>query len=165
MKKLSANCAMFAITDNKDSLEGGKKSAPQVKTEFMNLMGDNRFQEYVSKAFLFAEATFSNDWQNYKNELEQTKQHLNQSLTKTCAVIDKIIEELKTDVKHIHEYKDHIQTLQNKYLAPLEKLEFQLNTHRKPASIIKIEYDRIVNSEKFKVFLKHTFELSKSITH
>ncbi len=152
----------FAITDNKDSLEGGKKSAPQVRTEFYALMHDTRFQEYVAKAFLFAEATFSNDWQYYKGELEQTKQQLNLSLTKTCAVIDKIIEDLKTDVKHLHEYKDHIQILQNKYLSPLEKLEFQLNTHRKPASIIKIEYDRIVNSEKFKVFLKHTFELSQT---
>ncbi len=151
----------FAITDNKDSLEGGKKSAPQVRTEFMNLMNDSRFQEYVSKAFLFAEATFSNDWQAYKSELEHTKQQLNLSLTKTCAVIDKIIEDLKSDVKHIHEYKDLIQTLQNKYLTPLEKLEFLLNTQRKPSSIIKIEYDRIVNSEKFKVFLKHTFELSQ----
>lgn len=152
----------FAITDNKDSLEGGKKSAPQVRTEFLTLMNDNRFQEYVSKAYLFAEATFSNDWQNYKNELEQVKQQLNIALTKTCSVIDKIIEDLKSNTRHIQEYKEYIQTLQNKYLVPLEKLEYQLNTHRKPATAVKIEYDRIVNSEKFKVFLKHMFELSQT---
>ncbi len=152
----------FAITDNKDSLEGGKKSAPLVKSEFMNLMNDERFQQYVSKALNFAEPCTAKEWVIYKSALDAAHTEVLANIKKTCTVIDALVSQLKSDKKNAAKYKNYIETLQGRYYDQLKRLEFQLTANRKPSSIIKIEYDRIANSEKFKVFLKHTFELTKA---
>ncbi len=153
----------FAITDNRDSLEAGKKSAPQVRIEFNTLMNDGRFQDYLARAYIFAEHSPHEEWAAYRNRMEEVKKNLNEALNKTCTVIDSIIDTLKSTTQSSVLYKDAIQTLRNRYLTPLEKLEYQLNTHRKPPMVVKIEYDRIVNSDKFKVFLNHTYELAQTV--
>lgn len=152
----------FAITDNKDSLEGGKKSAPLVRSEFMNLMNDERFQVYVSKALKYADAAGNKEWTVYKNALDSLKSELANSIDKTCTVVDTLVQQLKSDKKNEAKYKTYIETLQNRYYDQLKRMEFQLTTNRKPSTIIKIEYDRLANSDKFKIFLKHTFELTKA---
>jgi hypothetical protein len=151
----------FAITDNKDSLEGGKKSAPLVRSEFIALMNDDRFQQYVSKAIKFAESCTAKEWVIYKSALDGLKTELANQIDKTCTVVNTLIQQLKADKKNEAKFKTYIETLQNRYYDQLKRLEFQLTTQRKPSTIIKIEYDRIANSEKFKIFLKHTFELTK----
>ncbi len=151
----------FAITDNKDSLEGGKKSAPLVRSEFIALMNDDRFQQYVSKALKFAESCKTKEWVIYKSALDSLKSELANHIDKTCTVVDTLIQQLKADKKNEAKFKMYIDTLQNRYYDQLKRLEFQLTTYRKPSTIIKIEYDRIANSDKFKIFLKHTFELTK----
>ena len=151
----------FAITDNKDSLEGGKKSAPLVRSEFMTLMNDERFQSYIAKALKFSESCQSKEWVIYKSALDSLKGELANHIDKTCSVVDTLIKQLKSDKKNEAKFKTYIETLQNRYYDQLKRLEFQLTTNRKPSTIIKIEYDRIANSDKFKIFLKHTFELTK----
>jgi len=153
----------FAITDNKDSLEAGKKSAPQVRTEFLNLMGDDRFQQYIAKSMGYADKSANDEWQKYYRDLDTLKLELKSSMEKTGEVIDHIIKSLKSDTANAGKYKDHIQTLQVKYLGPIKKLDDELSSNRKPSTIIKIEYDRVVNSDKFKLFVKHCFELTKTI--
>ena len=152
----------FAITDNKDSLEGGKKSAPLVRSEFLNLMNDERFQMYVSKALKFADESATKEWVIYKTALDGLKAELANFIDKTCTVVDGLVQQLKADKKNEAKYKTYIDTLQNRYYDQLKRLEFQLTTNRKPSTIIKIEYDRLANSDKFKIFLKHTFELTKA---
>ncbi|MCB0833779.1 MAG: hypothetical protein KDC45_09975 [Bacteroidetes bacterium] len=151
----------FAITDNKDSVEAGKKSAPQVKSEFMSLMGDERFQTYTAQAIEFAKESTVKDWVVYRTALETIKAEVMSSMDKTLAVILGLVEKLKSDTKHTDQYAPYIDTLQNRYFDQIKRLRYQLETDRKPSTIVKIEYDRIANSEKFKVFLKHTFELTK----
>lgn len=152
----------FAVNDNKESLEGGKKSAPQVKSEFFALMNDDRFQKYTAKALEFAEHVPSPEWQSYYVELTKLKADLLSHIEKTCAVIETISAKLKKSPDASTKYKDHIKTLQNRYFDQLKVLEFHLQSNRKPATVVKIEFNRIVNSEKFKVFLKHMYELTKS---
>ncbi|MBL7996711.1 hypothetical protein JNM05_15200 [bacterium] len=152
----------FAITDNKDSLEGGKKSAPLVRSEFLNLMNDERFQTYVSKALKYADASVSKEWVIYKSALDSLKAELSNNIDKTCTVVDSLIQQLKADKKNEAKYRTYIDTLQNRYYDQLKRLEFQITTNRKPSTIVKIEYDRLANSDKFKIFLKHTFELTKA---
>lgn len=152
----------FAITDNKDSLEGGKKSAPLVRSEFVNLMNDERFQLYISKALKYSEACTAKEWVIYKSALDSLKSEIANHIDKTCTVVDTLVQELKADKKNEAKYKPYIETLQNRYYDQLKRMEFQLTTNRKPSTIIKIEYDRIANSDKFKIFLKHTFELTKA---
>ncbi len=151
----------FAITDNKDSLEAGKKSAPQVKTEFMSLMTDHRFQEYVSKAMVYANQSKSEAWHEYRAGLDTTKALLNTNLSKTLAVIEKIIAELRADSDNANQYRAFIQTLEERYYGSLKQLQIELNGFLKPASVVKLEYGRLVNSEKFKVFIKHSYSLIK----
>ncbi|KAB2880506.1 hypothetical protein F9K33_04840 [bacterium] len=152
----------FAITDNKDSLEGGKKSAPLVRSEFLNLMNDERFQTYVSKALKYADASVSKEWAVYKSALDSLKAELSNNIDKTCTVVDSLVQQLKADKKNEAKYRTYIDTLQNRYYDQLKRLEFQITTNRKPSTIVKIEYDRLANSDKFKIFLKHTFELTKA---
>lgn len=151
----------FAVNDNKESLEGGKKSAPQVKAEFIALMNDDRFQKYTSKALEFSESLTSPEWQTYHAELTKLRNDLVIHIEKTCTVIETIMNKLKQSPEAGGAYKDHIRTLQNRYYDQLKVLAFHLQSNRKPSTVVKIEFNRIVNSEKFKVFLKHMYELTK----
>lgn len=152
----------FAIVDNKDSLEGGKKSAPQVRSEFIALMNDDRFQQYLAKATGYAEQSPVDDWKKFYAEQNVLKNELKTNMAKTGAVIENIVKDLRADTKNSEKYKDYIATLENRYLDQIKRMEYHLSTNKKPPGIVKIEYDRVANSEKFKVFLKHTFELTKS---
>jgi hypothetical protein len=153
----------FAVNDNKDSLEGGKKSAPQVKAEFFALMNDDRFQKYTALALGFAETSQVPEWTAYQAELVRLKTDLITHIQKTCTVMDTILMKLKNNKETASRHKDHIQTLQNRYYDALKQLEAQLQSNRKPSTVVKIEFNRVVNSEKFKVFLKHLYELTKSL--
>lgn len=151
----------FAVNDNKDSIEAGKKSAPQVKAEFMTLMNDERFQNYVSQAMGYAETSTHKDWIIYKSALETIKSDLNSHIGKTVTVIEGVVQQLSGDSKNADRFRPFIETLQGKYLDSFKRMQYQLDQNKKPATILKIEYDRLANSEKFKVYLKHCFELIK----
>lgn len=153
----------FAVTDNKDSLEAGKKSAPQVKAEFVSLMNDNRFQQYVAKAMVFANQSKSEEWRTYRAGLDTTQALLNTNLNKTLTVLEKIINTMRSDPQNAESYRPYIQTLEGRYYESFKRMQNDLNGFLKPASVVKIEYNRVANSEKFKVFLKHSYELIKEI--
>ncbi len=153
----------FAITDNKDSLEAGKKSAPQVKAEFVSLMNDNRFQQYIAKAMVFANQSKSEEWRTYRAGLDTTQALLNTNLNKTLTVLDRIISTMRNDSENAETYRPYIHTLESRYYAAFKRMQNDLNAFLKPASVVKIEYSRVANSEKFKVFLKHSYELIKEV--
>ncbi|HNB08628.1 MAG TPA: hypothetical protein PK754_03655, partial [bacterium] len=72
-----------------------------------------------------------------------------------------VVQQLSGDSKNADRFRPFIETLQGKYLDSFKRMQYQLDQNKKPATILKIEYDRLANSEKFKVYLKHCFELIK----
>ena len=153
----------FAFTDMKDSLEGGKKSASQIKAEFYSLVLGDRFENCIKQSIDIAISAGEEKWAQYKEQMGTVKQEVLQEIEKSTKVIATLVEKL-TASEDLSKYKDTIGTLKNRYLKELESIKSKLADNRKPPSIAKLEFERITNSEKFKVFIKNSYELTQQIS-
>jgi len=152
----------FALVDMKDSLEGGKKSASQVKAEFEALVDNARFEEYISHAFTYALNAEGKKWKKLLDQMQDAKNDVLERMDKTAAIIDKIVGTLKSS-NQLEKYKEALSTLEYRYYNEIKSLREKLVGNRRPATIIRIQFERIVNSEKFKIFIKNTYELTKKL--
>lgn len=146
----------FALIDNKESLEGGKKSASQVKVDFFSQIQDVRFQTYVAQTMKYADELGDPDWKKYREELEATKAEVKTKIEQSARIIERAVK----DIADGSPLEPQRKVLKDEYLAVLADLKERMMTDRTPSRAAYTEFENLVENVKFENLIK-TIQKSK----